>query len=80
MKVVIQRVSEASVSIDGELRAEIGKGFVILLGVRSGDAKEAALFLANKCSSLRVFEDSDDKMNLALKDVDGSVLVVSQFT
>lgn len=80
MKVVVQRVSEAAVTIDGKLQSQIGKGFVILLGIRNGDTKEGALFLADKCVSLRVFEDANNKMNLALKDVNGSVLIVSQFT
>lgn len=80
MKAVVQRVSEGSVTIDGKTHASIGKGFVILLGIRTGDTKEAALFLADKCSGLRVFEDASDKMNLSLKDVGGSVIVVSQFT
>jgi D-tyrosyl-tRNA(Tyr) deacylase len=80
MKVVVQRVSEAAVTIDGKLESQIGKGFVILLGIRNGDTQEGALFLADKCASLRVFEDANNKMNLALKDVNGSVLIVSQFT
>ncbi len=80
MKVVVQRVSEAALTIEEKLHAEIGKGLVILLGIKSGDTKDAALFLAEKCSSLRVFEDDNNKMNLALKDVGGSVLIVSQFT
>ena len=80
MKVVVQRVSEASLTIEGKLHAQIGKGFAILLGIRTGNTKEAAMFLADKCSSLRVFEDANNKMNLALKDVNGSVLIVSQFT
>lgn len=80
MKVVVQRVSEAGLTIDGKLQSQIGKGFVIFLGIRRGDTKEGALFLADKCASLRVFEDANNKMNLALKDVNGSVLIVSQFT
>jgi D-tyrosyl-tRNA(Tyr) deacylase len=64
----------------GEVRAAIGRGYVILLGVRKGDAIEDALFLADKCSSLRVMDDDDGKMNLGLKEVGGSALVVSQFT
>lgn len=80
MKVVVQRVREGSVSIDGRTHASIGKGYVILLGIRTGDTQEAALFLAEKCASLRVFEDDAGKMNLSVNDVGGSVLVVSQFT
>ncbi len=80
MRAVVQRVSEGSVTIDGNVCASIGRGYVILLGIRTGDSKEAALFLADKCANLRVFEDAGGKMNLSLKDVDGSVIVVSQFT
>lgn len=80
MRALVQRVSEGSVSIDGSVHARIGKGFVILLGIRTGDTNEAALFLADKCAGLRVFEDANHKMNLNLNDVHGSVLVVSQFT
>jgi D-tyrosyl-tRNA(Tyr) deacylase len=80
MRAVVQRVSEGSVSIDGQVHARIGKGFVILLGIRKGDTEKAALGLAERCSNLRVFEDNSGKMNLSLKDVNGSVLVVSQFT
>jgi len=80
MRVVIQRVSEASVTIEGRVHASIGKGYVILLGIKSGDTREAALFLADKCAGLRVFEDDAGKMNLGLKDVAGRAIVVSQFT
>jgi D-aminoacyl-tRNA deacylase len=80
MRVVIQRVREARLTIRGEERARIGTGFVILLGVREGDVERDAIFLADKCSQMRVFEDDAGKMNLSLKDVDGHVLVVSQFT
>jgi D-tyrosyl-tRNA(Tyr) deacylase len=80
VKALVQRVSEGSVAIDGVLKARIGKGFVILLGIRKGDSRADAVFLADKCSALRVFEDVEGKMNLSLRDVDGSVLVVSQFT
>ena len=80
MRVVVQRVREGSVAIDGTAHASIGKGFVILLGIKSGDTEADALFLADKCSALRIFEDTNGKMNLGLKDIGGSVLVVSQFT
>lgn len=80
MKALIQRVSRGSVTINGEICASIGKGFVILLGVRHGDERESAFFLADKCANLRIFEDAQGKMNLGLREVDGSVLVVSQFT
>lgn len=80
MRAVVQRVSEASVTINGAPHAQIGRGYVILLGIRAGDTPEAAVFLAEKCASLRVFEDDEGKMNLSLNDVNGQVLVVSQFT
>jgi D-tyrosyl-tRNA(Tyr) deacylase len=80
MRVVVQRVKEGSVVIEGKVHASIKRGFVILLGIRNGDTEKDALFLADKCSSLRVFEDANGTMNLDLKDVDGSALVVSQFT
>jgi len=80
MRALIQRVKEAAVTIDGKPYSSIGKGFVILLGIKQGDTGDAASFLADRCSALRVFEDPDGKMNLGLRDVDGSALVVSQFT
>lgn len=80
MKALVQRVREGSVSIDGKRHAQIGKGFVILLGIRKGDTAESAVALAEKCAALRVFEDAEGKMNLGLKEVAGEVLVVSQFT
>ena len=80
MRVVVQRVKEGSVTIDGRVYSNIKRGYVILLGVRKGDTERDAIFLADKCSSLRVFEDEEGKMNLGLDDVQGSALVVSQFT
>ena len=80
MRAVLQRVTEGSVAIDGKVHARIGKGFVILLGIKNGDTNEAAEYLADKCSALRVFEDAQGKMNLNLQDVGGEVLIVSQFT
>ena len=81
MKVVIQRVSSGSVNIKSEnYFREIKKGFVILLGMKEGDSDNDAIFLADKCTNLRVFEDQNEKMNLALKDINGEVLVISQFT
>ena len=80
MRALIQRVSQASVSIDGELRGAIGKGFAILLGVGEEDAVEQAETLWNKIYNLRIFEDEDGKTNLLLADVGGDVLVISQFT
>lgn len=80
MRVLLQRVAEASVDVDGEEVARIGRGFLLLVGVTEGDGDEEARWLAKKVAGLRVFEDEDDKMNLALVDVGGEVLVVSQFT
>lgn len=80
MKVVIQRVSEASVTIDKEEVAEIGGGLVILVGIVSEDTQEDIEWLCQKISKLRVFGDKDGVMNLSVKDVDGEVIVVSQFT
>ena len=80
MIAVIQRVRSSSVRIDGELVGECGKGLMILLGVAEGDTREDADALAAKISKLRIFRDENDKMNLSVKDVDGEMLVVSQFT
>ena len=80
MKAVVQRVTEAHVAIDGNVHARIGKGLMILIGIKRGDAEASALYLADKCSSMRIFEDDDANMNRSLKEVDGSVLIVSQFT
>lgn len=80
MKAVIQRVSKASVTVDGELVSKINKGYLILLGVMDDDTEEDAEILARKTSSLRVFEDADGKMNLDIQNVDGEILAVSQFT
>jgi D-tyrosyl-tRNA(Tyr) deacylase len=81
MKVVVQKVSEAGVYIAEEnYSAEIGKGIVILLGIKNDDTEEDAIFLADKCSNLRIFLDESEKMNLSVKDVDGEALVISQFT
>ena len=80
MRAVVQRVSEASVSIAGKTVGAIGKGFLILLGITGDDTPELCAYLAEKCAGLRVFTDENDKMNLSLQDVAGEVLVVSQFT
>ena len=80
MKALIQRVSRASVTVDGQVTGSIGKGFAILIGVRIGDSEGEALYLAEKTAGLRIFPDAQDKMNLALEEVGGAVLVVSQFT
>lgn len=80
MRALIQRVSQASVSVDGRVVGQIGRGFVVLLGVTHGDRREEADWLADKIAGLRIFEDADGKMNASLEDVDGALLVVSQFT
>ncbi len=80
MRAVLTRVKSASVTIDGQVVGKIGKGFLILLGVGPEDTAEQSRYLAEKALGLRVFEDADGKMNLGLSDVDGAVLVVSQFT
>jgi len=80
MRVVVQRVKRGAVTVGDEIVGEIGRGFVILLGVRATDTPEEARWLARKCAGLRVFEDEDGLMNLGLSDVGGEVLVVSQFT
>lgn len=80
MKAVIQRVAEASVSIGGEIRSEIKKGFLVLLGVGKGDSESEADVLASKIAKMRIFCDENDKMNLSLNQVDGELLVISNFT
>lgn len=80
MRAVVQRVSRASVRVDGEEVGRIDRGFLVLLGVANGDTADDAEYLAQKIVDLRVFEDSGSKMNLALGDVGGSVLAISQFT
>ncbi len=84
MRVVAQRVSKGGVSIPEEnYDQDIGKGLVILLGIRTGDTEKEVNYLADKCSSLRIFSpdgSEDDKMNYSVKDIDGEVLVISQFT
>ena len=81
MRALVQRVSEGSVIIASEnYKAVIGKGSVLLLGIRSSDTLDDVAFVADKCCNLRIFEDADEKMNLSIKDVNGEILVVSQFT
>lgn len=80
MKALIQRVSKGAVSVDGEVVGACDGGFVVLLGVRHGDTEEEALTLARKTINLRVFPDEQDRMNRSLQDVEGDVLVISQFT
>lgn len=80
MRALIQRVSRASVAIDGKMHSSIEKGLLIFLGIKAGDTTENARFVAEKCCALRIFEDNQRKMNLSVRDVGGSVLAVSQFT
>ena len=80
MRALIQRVSEASVTVNEVTVAQIGCGFLILLGITQGDGEPEALYLARKIAGLRLFEDAEGKMNLGLRDVGGRALVVSQFT
>ena len=80
MKIVLQRVSEASVTVDGEVVGQIGKGFLVLLGVQATDTEEIADRMVDKMCRLRIFEDENGKTNLSLADVGGELLVVSQFT
>lgn len=80
MRAVVQRVSEASVTVDQQIAGEIKQGFLILLGVAADDCQEDVIWLAGKVASLRVFEDDEGRMNLDLQQVGGAALVVSQFT
>lgn len=80
MRIVLQRVTSASVTVDGEVCGQIGKGYLVLLGVGQGDSEEDCRKLADKIVSLRIFSDENDKINLSLGDVGGDLLVVSQFT
>lgn len=80
MRALLQRVSRAQVTVEGEVVGAIDRGFVVLLGVTYSDTEAVADWLANKIAGIRLFEDAEGKMNAALHDVDGAVLVVSQFT
>ena len=80
MRVVVQRVSNASCSIDGKLYSEIGKGYLLLVGFTHTDSIKEVKYLAKKIANLRVFEDENGKMNLSLKTVNGKILSISQFT
>ena len=80
MKAVIQRVTKASVVIDNELKSEIGNGLLILLGIENADSTKDIMWLTNKISNLRVFDDTNGVMNLSMLDIDAEALVVSQFT
>ena len=80
MRLVVQRVKHASCTIDGTITGSIKQGFVVLVGFGEDDTKEIVLKMANKLSKLRVFEDENGKMNKGLKDIDGAILSISQFT
>ena len=80
MRVVIQRVKKASVTVSDQCVGKIDKGFLVLLGIEAGDTEKDTAYIVNKTVNLRVFEDDEDKMNLSLKDIDGGILLVSQFT
>ena len=80
MRVVLQRVREASVTVDGREIARIGPGLLVLLGIRDGDTGKDVRYLADKVSGLRIFEDEEGKMNRSIQDISGEMMVVSQFT
>ncbi|OFY84332.1 MAG: D-tyrosyl-tRNA(Tyr) deacylase [Bacteroidetes bacterium RIFCSPLOWO2_12_FULL_31_6] len=80
MKVVIQRVSQASVTIDGKIKSSIGLGLLVLLGIEEADTQEDIEWLSSKIINLRIFNDENGVMNLSLKDINGEVILVSQFT
>jgi D-tyrosyl-tRNA(Tyr) deacylase len=80
MKAVLQRVSQARITIDDTLVSEIGNGLFVLFGAQKGDTDDKVALLADKCVHLRIFEDAQDKFNLSVKDVKGEILVASQFT
>lgn len=80
MRAIVQRVSSASVTVDGDIVGAIDTGLLVLLGVGEGDTEKEARWLAHKVANLRIFADADERMNLSVQAIDGSVLVVSQFT
>ena len=81
MRAVIQRVKSASVTISEQnYFREIGKGLLILLGIKAGDTEDDVNFIADKCCNLRIFEDAEDKMNRSIKEINGEILIISQFT
>lgn len=80
MKVVIQRVTKSSVTIDGKLKSSIGKGLLVLVGIEDSDTVEDITWLSSKIINLRIFNDENEVMNLSLKDIDAELLLISQFT
>ena len=80
MRAVVQRVLRASVAVNDQITGEIGRGYLVLIGVQVGDSEKDAAYIAEKVATLRIFEDAAGKMNLALADVGGAILAVSQFT
>ena len=80
MRAVVQRVTESSVTVDGQITGATDEGLVVLIGVEKGDTDKDAGYIADKVSGLRIFEDENEKMNLSVKDVGGSILAISQFT
>ncbi len=80
MRAVVQRVAGASVTIEGQVKVEIKRGLLVLLGISEVDTEAEAVYLADKCSGLRIFEDDEGKMNISLADIGGEMLVVSNFT
>ncbi len=80
MKIVLQRVSRAKVTIDGQVTGEIGKGLLLLVGVADDDAEDDAKYCAQKCAEMRIFQDENDKMNRSVLEENGEILAISQFT
>lgn len=80
MKIVIQRVSHASVSIENKVKSSINKGLLLFVGIGPEDTENDVIWLSSKITSMRIFEDSNNKMNLSLKDIKGEILLISQFT
>lgn len=80
MRAVVQRVKESDVTVDGKITGAIGQGLTVLLGVEDGDDEKDAAYMADKISGLRIFEDSEGKLNLSVQDIGGKILAISQFT